>query len=65
MIGSILFIIALLLYGALLAGIDAAEEAARHLSIPVDAERVMPSESASGCYYVSAVGSLADVRRIP
>ena len=59
LIGTILFAVALLLYGALLAGIDAAEDASRQHEYRSGTS--LPETTETGCYY-AATAVMAAVR---
>lgn len=59
LIGTILFAVALLLYGALLAGIDAAEDASRQHEYRSGTS--LPETTETGCYY-AATAVLVAVR---
>lgn len=56
LIGTVLMLVALILYGLLLAGIDAAESASKS---PRETQSPSPSPQETGCYYVSESSDVA------
>ena len=59
LVGTVLFVVAVLLYGALLAGIDAAEDAAHQRNYHGGSAVPLPETTETGCYYAATAVMVA------